>query len=632
MADEGFKRKLAAILSADVGGYSRLMDDDEEATVRTLTTYRTAINDLVQQYRGRIVDTPGDNILAEFTSVVDAVNCAVEIQRELAERNAELPYNRKMEFRIGVNLGDVIEEEGRIYGDGVNIAARMEAMAEAGGICISGRAYDQVANKLGLEYENLGEHQVKNITTPIRVFRVLSFPGAAAHRVVDAKKTLKRKWRKIAFGLAAVLVVAIAAAAIWNFYLRPSAVEVASVERMAYPLPDKPSIAVLPFENMSEDPKQDYFSDGLTEQIISTLSKVPSLFVISRSSTFTYKGKPVKVQKVAEELGVKYVLEGSVQRTAARIRIMAQLIDATTGHHIWSERYDRQQKDIFAIQDDITLEIMKALRIELIDGEQERTRQKHETSNLEAFEKTLQGRLYVTKFTKEDNVRGLQLFEEAIALDPEYARAYVGAGFAHFYYARYGWVESRDESIEMALKYAQKAIELDGSLDMAHMLLGTVYFMRRQFEEAIAAAEHAVSLNPNGADAYSALGAFLGLSGRWEESIVYTKKSIRLNPFAFATYFHWLGRAYFMTGQYDEAIATFKKALYVSPNYLPAHAFLAACYSSLNRQSEAESAAKEVLRINPKFTLESYAKTLPYKNKADVERYMAALRKARLPE
>jgi len=632
MADEGFKRKLAAILSADVEGYSRLMDDDEEATVRTLTSYRNAINNLVQQYRGRIVDTPGDNILAEFTSVVDAVNCAVEIQRELAERNAELPYNRKMEFRIGVNLGDVIEEEGRIYGDGVNIAARMETMAEAGGICVSGRAYDQVANKLGLEYENLGEHQVKNITTPIRVFRVLSVPGAAAHRVVKAKKTLKRKWRKIAFSIAAVLVAAIVAATIWNFYLRPSAVEVASVEKMAYPLPDKPSIAVLPFENMSEDPKQDYFSDGLTEQIISTLSKVPSLFVISRSSTFTYKGKPVKVQKVAEELGVKYVLEGSVQRTAARIRIMAQLIDATTGHHIWSERYDRQQKDIFAIQDDITLEIMKALRIELIDGEQERTRQKHETSNLEAFEKTLQGRLYVTKFTKEDNVRGLQLFEEAIALDPEYARAYVGAGFAHFYYARYGWVESRDESIEMALKYAQKAIELDGSLDMAHMLLGTVYFMRRQFEEAIAAAEHAVSLNPNGADAYSALGAFLGLSGRWEESIVYTKKSIRLNPFAFATYFHWLGRAYFMTGQYDEAIATFKKALYVSPNYLPAHAFLAACYSSLNRQSEAESAAKEVLRINPKFTLESYAKTLPYKNKADVERYMAALRKARLPE
>ncbi len=630
MAEKGFKRKLAAILSADVEGYSRLMDDDEEATVRTLTAYRSAINDLVQQYRGRVVDTPGDNILAEFTSVVDAVNCAVEIQRELAERNAELPYNRKMEFRIGVNLGDVIEEEGRIYGDGVNIAARVEAMAEAGGICISGRVYDQVANKLGLEYENLGEHQVKNITTPIRVFRVLSLPGTAAHRVVQAQKTLKRKWRKIAFAIAAVLVVAIATTTIWRLYLRPLSLEVASVERMAHPLPDKPSIAVLPFENMSGDPAQDYFCDGLTEQIISTLSKIPSLFVISRSSTFTYKGKPVKIQKVAEDLGVKYVLEGSVQRTADRIRITAQLIDAMTGHHIWSQRYDREQKDIFAIQDDITLEIMQELRIELIDGEQARIWQKNQTSNLEAYEKYLQGRYYLAKFTKEDNVRALQLFQEAIALDPEYARAYAGLGFTHFSDVRFGWVESRADSIKMANNCAQKSIKLDNTLDGAHLLLSVVYMMQRQFEEAIAAAEHAVSLNPNGADAYSALGGLLGVSGKWEESIAHTKKSIRLNPFPTPTYFHWLGRAYFMTGQYDVSIATFKKALHVNPNYLPAHAFLAACYSSLNRQAEAESAAKEVLRINPKFTLESYAKTLPYKNKADIERYVAALRKAGL--
>ena len=630
MAEKGFKRKLAAILSADVEGYSLLMDDDEEATVRTLTTYRTAINDLVQQYRGRIVDTPGDNILAEFTSVVDAVNCAVEIQRDLAERNAELPENRRMQFRIGVNLGDVIEEEGRIYGDGVNIAARVEAMAEAGGICVSGRAYDQVANKLGLEYENLGEHQVKNITTPIRVFRVLSFPGAAAHRVVRAKKTLIRKWRKAAFSIAAVVVVVIAAATIWSLYLRPLSMEVASVERMAYPLPDKPSIAVLPFENMSEDPKQDYFSDGLTDQIISGLSKVPNLFVIARNSTFTYKGTPVKIQKVAEDLGVKYVMEGSVQRTADRIRIIAQLIDATTGHHIWSERYDREQEDIFAIQDDITMEIMKALRIELMEGEQARIWQKHETNNLEAFEKTLQGRHFITKGTKADSDRALQLYEEAIALDSEYARAYAGMGFTHFFRARFGWVESREESVKMALECAQKALDLDDSLDMAHILLGAVYFIRRQFEEAIAAAEHAISLNPNGAEAFSSLGAFLGVSGRWQESVALTQKSIRLNPFPTVYQFHWLGRAYFMTGQNDEAIATFRKALHVNPDYLPAHAFLAACYCSLNRQAEAESAAKEVLRINPKFTLESYAKTLPYKNKADIDRYVAALREAGL--
>jgi len=266
MADEGFKRKLAAILSADVKGYSRLMDDDEEATVRTIKAYRIAFDNLAQQYRGRIVDSPGDNILAEFNSVVDAVNCAVEIQRELAERNAELADHRKMTFRIGVNLGDVIEEEGRIYGDGVNIAARVESLAEPGGICISGRAYDQVENKLGLNYENLGEHQVKNISRPIRVYRVLSYPGAAAHRVVQAKEALERKWRKIVLP-AAVVVLLVAALGIWQFYMRRTPVEPASVEKMAFPLPDKPSIAVLPFDNLSGDPKQEYFSDSIPEQI-----------------------------------------------------------------------------------------------------------------------------------------------------------------------------------------------------------------------------------------------------------------------------------------------------------------------------------------------------------------------------
>ena len=286
MSQEGFKRKLAAILSADVEGYSRLMDDDEEATVRTLTSYRTAITDLVQQYRGRIIDTPGDNILADFTSVVDAVNCAVEIQRELAERNAALPDNRKMQFRIGVNLGDVIDEDGRIYGDGVNIAARVESLAEAGGICISGRAHDQVENKLGLEYEDLGKHEVKNISRPIQVYRVLSYPGAAAHRVVQAKESLGRKWRKIGLSAAAIVIVAVALG-IWQFYLRQPAVEPALVEKMAYPLPEKPSIAVLPFDDMSGDPNQDYFCDGLTENMITALSKTPKMFVIARNSTFT---------------------------------------------------------------------------------------------------------------------------------------------------------------------------------------------------------------------------------------------------------------------------------------------------------------------------------------------------------
>ena len=383
MSQEGFKRKLAAILSADVEGYSRLMDDDEEATVRTLTSYRTAITDLVQQYRGRIIDTPGDNILADFTSVVDAVNCAVEIQRELAERNAALPDNRKMQFRIGVNLGDVIDEDGRIYGDGVNIAARVESLAEAGGICISGRAHDQVENKLGLEYEDLGKHEVKNISRPIQVYRVLSYPGAAAHRVVQAKESLGRKWRKIGLSAAAIVIVAVALG-IWQFYLRQSAVEPALVEKMAYPLPEKPSIAVLPFDDMSGDPNQDYFCDGLTENMITALSKTPKMFVIARNSTFTYKGKAVKVNQIAEELGVQYVLEGSVRKEGDRVRITAQLIDALTGHHLWAEKYDRELKEIFSLQDEITKKIISSLQVKLTEGEQAYVYAKG-TDNLEAY-------------------------------------------------------------------------------------------------------------------------------------------------------------------------------------------------------------------------------------------------------
>jgi adenylate cyclase len=323
-------------------------------------------------------------------------------------------------------------------------------------------------------------------------------------------------------------------------------------------------------------------------------------------------------------------LEGSVQRSADRIRITAQLIDATTGHQIWSQRYDREQKDIFAIQDEITLEITKALRIDLMSGEQARIWDKTSTTNLGAWEKYLQADDYVFRFTKEDNAIAQQLLEEVIVLDPEYANAYVMLGWTHWLDARFGWVESRAESIKMAMKYALKTIELDDSSDVGYELIGCVYFLRGHYEKAIAEAERAVALNPNGALAYSILAGAVGCSGRWEESVELAKKSIRLHPFAPATFNHWLGRAYFMTGQYDEAIATFKKILNINPNYLPARAFLAACYSSLDRQAEAAAEADEVRRINPKFNLESFAKTLPYKNKADIERYIAALRKAGL--
>jgi adenylate cyclase len=624
------KRKLTAILSADVKGYSRLMEEDELATVETLTSHKEIMGKLIRQYRGRVVDSTGDNLLAEFASVVDAVQCAVEIQQVLSSKNETLPENRRMNFRIGINSGDVIEEGELIYGDGVNVAARIEGLAEGGGISISGTAFDQLGKKLPLGYEYLGEQSVKNIRKPVRVYRVLTEEEAVG-KVIGEARAKTKQLRGVAIGAVAVLVIVAAALAIWNFYFRP-AFEPASVERMAFPLPDKPSIAVLPFVNMSEDPKQEYFSDGLTDQIISGLSKVPHLFVIARNSTFAYKGKPVKVQQVAEDLGVRYVLEGSVQKSADRIRITAQLIDATKGHHLWSERYERDLKDIFIIQDDITLEIMKAMQIELSEGEQVRQWLKHATDNLEAYEKALQARSYALRGTKEGNVRARQLYEEVIALDPGYAGAYAGLGWTHFFDARFGLSDSRPKSIEMAFKHAQKAIELDETLDWGHILLSAIYVVSRQYQKAIAEAERAVALNPNGADAYVTLAGVLGCSGRWEEGIALSKKAIRLNPHPTVYNFHYLGRAYFMTGQYDEAILTFKKTLGISPNYLPGHAFLAASYSSSGRETEAAAEADEILRINPKFCLESYAKTLPYKNKSDIERYMAALRKAGLPE
>ena len=630
MAEEGFKRKLTAILSADAVGYSRLMAEDEAGTVRTLATYREVMVSLIKQHRGRVVDNPGDNVLAEFSSVVDAVQCAVAVQQEIQTRNAELPDDRRMEFRIGINLGDVIDEEDRIYGDGVNIAARLEALADPGGICVSKTAFDQIETKLPLGYEYLGEQSVKNIPKPVGAYRVLMKPDAAG-KVIGEKRFLGRFSRKTAMAAIIILVIVAGGLIGWNIYLQQlKKVEPASVEKMAFALPDKPSIAVLPFKNLSGDPKQDYFSDGLTDQISSTLSRLRTLFVISSSSTSTYKGKPVKIQKVAEDLGVKYVLEGSVQRSADRIRITAQLIDATTGHQIWSQRYDREQKDIFAIQDDITLAITKALRIDLMSGEQASNWQKNSTTNLEAWEKYLQADDHMFRFTKEDNATARRLLEEVIVLDPEYADAYNVLGWTYFFDARFGWVDSRAESIKMAYKYAQKALELNDTLDSAYLLMGSVYFLQGQHEKARAEMERAIALNPNGANNYIVIAGQVGCLGRWDESVQLAKKAIRLHPFAPATHYHFLGRAYFMTGQLDESITAFKKAVNVSPNYLPAHAFLAACYSSLDRHAEAAAEADEVRRINPKFNLESYAKTLPYKNKADIERYIAALRKAGL--
>ncbi len=629
MADEGFKRKLAAILSADVEGYSRLMDDDEEATVRTLTSYRIAISDLVQQFRGRIVDAPGDNILAEFTSVVDAVNCAVEIQRDLAERNTELPYNRQMQFRIGVNLGDVIEEDGRIYGDGINIAARVESLSEAGGICISGRAYDQVANKLGLEYENLGEHQVKNISVPIRIYRVLSHPGAAAHRVVQAKETLGRKWRKIAIS-SAVVVLIVGGLAFWQFYMRRPAIEPASVDKMAFPLPEKPSIAVLPFANMSKDPKQEYLSDGITEQIISTLSKVPSMFVIARTSTFAYKDKPVKVQQVSEELGVRYVLEGSVQRSEDKVRITAQLIDAIDGKHMWAQRYDRELRDIFELQDEITLEIIKALQVKLTEGEQANIWTKKWPNNVEYVEKLFEARFYLSEWNKESNIKAKQLFKEAIDLEPEHHSGYSGLAMALLADVWLGSSSSPRETLGQAFKLCKKALSLDEKQDVPHAVIGNIYLLNRKYDLAIKEAKRAIALNPNSAVGYVWLGQNLSFSGRHEEAIESIKKGLRLKPIPDDYYILVLAFAYREAGRYEEALTEYRRVLKLRSNNVLAHLGSSITYALAGRVEEAREAYSEVLKIYPEYSFEKSLKTYPFRPERLVV-IKAAMQKAGLP-
>jgi len=590
MTTQEIKRKLTAILSADVKGYSRLMGEDEEWTLHTLNTYKGMMSGLIQQHRGRVVAAPGDNVLAEFASVVDAVQCSVEIQQVLRAKNAMLPENRRMEFRIGINLGDVIEEGDSIYGDGVNIAARLEGLAEAGGICISESAYQQIENKLPLRYDYLGEHEVKNIAKPVRAYRAQIESEAVARK--------------------------------------PS--EVASKDKMAFPLPDKPSIAVLPFVNMSDDPKQEFFSDGMTEEIITALSKSPYLFVIARQSTFAYKGKPVKVKQVSEELGVRYVLEGSVRRSGEKVRITAQLIDAMTGYHLWAERYDRDLQEIFALQDEIALKIMKTVHEKLPLADHARGLGRG-VRNLEAFLKAMEAREHFFRATKEDNVLARKLYEEAIALDPDYAVAYAVLGYTHMGDIYFGTSKSPIESLRRAIELAEKAVALDDSEPMANAYLGYFCTYARQFDKAVAHAERALALDPNSYLVLFNAGAVLAFSGRPDEAIPLLQKAIRLNPFGpAAIFFMTLSTAYRMVCRLDEAVEQAKKGVEREPkNHFPYVHLASACILA-GREEEGRAAAAGVLKINPTFSLEQFAMTRPYRDRSFLDRMIDTLRKAGL--
>jgi adenylate cyclase len=595
MTEERAKRKMSAILSADVKGYSRLMSQDEESTFRTLSQHRDAIARLVSEHRGRVVDSPGDNILAEFESVVDATRCAVEIQKTLKDKNAELPENRKMEFRIGVNLGDIIEEKGRIYGEGVNIAARLEGLAEAGGICISGTAFDHAKNKLSVGYQYMGKQTVKNIPDPVRAYKVLMEPEAIGKVIGEEEPELRKKGRE------------------------------------AIPLPGKPSIAVLPFDNLSADPQYESLADGISESIIYALSYLPDMFVIARNSTFTYKGKPVKVRQVGEDLGVRYVLEGSVMRAGDRARVTAQLIDAASDYHIWSGRYDRGMEDFFGVLDDITKTIAIELQVKVSDKVADLSRK---TKSFDAWAFATRAYSLLTRSGKENVLEAHKLAGKAVELDPTYGFGWALVAAAHFADIMYGFTESPGESIRLAAEYIDRALSLDPGLSCATACRGAIYMLQGKLEEAITLGEKAIAMGPSIDTNYRMLGIIMSYAGKFEEAIALYKKTMRLNPFYHLAHLQDFAMCYLMAKRYDEARDAFDELLQRAQNeefsILAARLGLCAVYANLGKDEEARSHVLEILKINPSFSVQEAKKMCRWRDPEHSEWWLNSLRKSGL--
>jgi adenylate cyclase len=588
------QRKLTAILSADVVGYSRLMGADEESTIETLTAYRKVFTSEIKNHRGRVVDAKGDAILAECASVVDAVNGAVEIQRELAERNAELPDDRRMDFRIGINLGDVVVKDDVIYGDGVNVAARLESLAEPGGICISRSAHEQVKNKLRLEYEYLGEQHVKNIAEPVRAYKVLLESKAHAQNDGNAG--------------------------------RATPGQASSSDR-----PERPSIAVLPFDNLTADPGQEFFADGLVEEILTSLSKVSSMTVIARNSTFAYKGKSVDVRQVAQELGVRYVVEGSVRQGGNRLRITAQLIDSTDGSHVWAERYDRGVEDIFDIQDEITKEIVTALRINLSDSEKA-LHLSRGTNNVQAWGYCVQALELFEEFNPVDHAKAREFAKQALQLDPDYPMACAILGLTHWFDSRAEFSGDSQEALSLAAELAEKSLALDPENPYAITLSAFFQVSSRNFDAAIASARRGVTLNPGSAQARHAYAFTLLNGGRPEEAIPVQKDGIRLNPRYPNAYASLLARALDVTGQSKEAMDLIKMVLTRNSSHFSALLLRAAILSRESRTAEANEAIADLARFHPSFRLAYVDGYLLMRDQDYVDSITEALRKAGLPE
>ena len=600
MVEERVQRRLTAILAADVVGYSRLMGEDEAGTLSRLKAHReNLVEPEVAAHRGRIVKLMGDGVLIEFASVVDAVACAVAIQRGMAIRTKGEPEEKHFAFRIGVNLGDVIIDGEDIYGNGVNVAARLETLAEPGGICISDRVLDQVEKNVKVGFAYLGAQSVKNIEKPVNAYKVL-LDSKDAGKIIGAPTTkiTSPLTKMVAALLLSIFVVG--GGVIW-FQLSKPEFEPALVERMTYPLPDKPSIAVLPFTNMSDDASQEYFADGMTEDLITDLSKISGLFVIARNSTFIYKGKSVKVQQVAEDLGVRYVLEGSVRRAGDQVRINAQLIDAITGGHLWAERYDGSISDVFALQDKVTQNIVIALAVNLTAGEQAHKAQS-ETDNPEAYDAFLRGWAHYRRNTPDDFAKAVPYFEKAIERDPNYSRAY--AALAAVYWS----IVDKDRSSGTTTWSRALGINTDESrrreqlnlqaamknpTPLSHQVASGRLSRQGQHESAIVEARRAIELDPNDPIAYEAMASALIYAGRPAEAVELIKQAMRLDPRFPHEYLYWLGLAQFGMERFEDAAKTLTRATQGNPDDDRSLIVLAAAYGHLERVQEAKSAVEK---------------------------------------
>ena len=581
------ERRLAAILAADVVGYSRLMEADEEATLTTLSLYRRFIDGRVAEHHGRVFGGAGDSVIAEFASPVEAVRCAVEIQHELESRNTELTADRRMQFRVGINLGDVVVEGENLHGDGVNIAARLEELADPGGICVSGTAYDHLAGKLDLKLDDLGEQQLKNISRPVRV------------------------WRWIVG--------------------EPVTAEIATSQE-PLPLPEKPSIAVLPFDNMSGDPEQEYFADGLAEDIITELSRFHWFFVIARNTSFTYKGKSVDVAQVGHELGVRYVLEGSVRRAGGRIRVTAQLIEAASGHHVWAERYDRDISDIFALQDEITERIVGAVGPEFLAAEARKSERKPPDS-LDVWESIVRGNRSLWRLSSEGMAEARVNFDRAIMLDPDSADALAGKAMTVAFQALYGASGPLDTGVAEAMALSAKAVSLYPDNAWAHASNGLIEILRHRPETALLALRQAIDINPNMALAHAFLGMTLSFEGKHGAALSEVDVALRLSPRdpARGLWMRVYSAEAFHARRYDDAVEWTRKSLEASPGTSAGLATLAASLAHLGRLKEARECVAEMLRQSPDVTL-SHIRSFPIKDAEYLERLIDGLAKAGLPE